>query len=75
MKNLMCKAKKTVQQGFRRGAAVLQSTSGNGEMTGMLILVLIVVVLGAILLYAFREQIDSMMDQVGSKIDEMFNYS
>ncbi|MFA9381179.1 MAG: DUF6133 family protein [Acetanaerobacterium sp.] len=58
-----------------RGRANLHSTAGNGEMTGMLILVLIVVVVGGILLIAFGDQVKSMMDTIGTKISEMFNYS
>lgn len=55
--------------------AKLKEERGNGEMTGMLVLVVIVVVIGAILLVAFREQIDGILDQVGEKITDMFNYT
>lgn len=75
MKNLILKAKEKVQRMCRRCSAVLQSTKGNGEMTGMLILVLIVVVVGAFLLIVFKDQVEDMMDKVGSKIEEMFNYT
>ena len=75
MKNLLSKVKRNAGQVCRRGAAALQSTAGNGEQTGALILILIAVVVGAVLLIAFGDQVKEMMDTIGGKIDEMFNYS
>lgn len=74
MKNLMFKFNEKAKTIGRRCVAILQSNKGNGELTGMLILILIVVVVGAYVLITYKEEIGELMSKVGDKIDEMFNY-
>lgn len=59
---------------YCKGKTLLQSRNGNGEFTGMLILVVIVVIIGGIMLVAFKDQFTDMLKQVKTKVDEMFNY-
>lgn len=59
---------------YCKGKTLLQSKDGNGELTGMLILVVIVVIIGGILLVAFKDQFTDLLAQVKTKTDEMFNY-
>lgn len=75
MREYVLKISKKVKTMSRRCVAILQSNQGNGEMTGMLILILIAVVVGAVLLIAFGDQVKDMMSKIKDKIEDMFNYS
>lgn len=66
--------KRMSAQTLNKVSVKLKSRKGNGELTGLIIGVLIAVVIGAILLGLFGDQIKATMGTIGDRIEEMFNY-